>query len=93
MAKTPTWTVDLFTYGPLTLKENVRLTEAKGFASPFFSEIKIADAAFGASLTVTVCISTGQLAQKASLFFCGEMLDVLSAQINQPLYISLRTYL
>lgn len=87
----PTWEVELFVYGPITIKDRIRLNEPKGLhlENPFYSDIDLRRASYGVLANFTARASTNQLANKAALFFGGRMLDVLAIHINLPLYISL----
>ena len=87
----PSWVVHLYIYGPITVKEFIRLNEPKGFRleDPFYSDIELRGGGLGVLAHITARASTSQLAHKAALFFFGQMLDCLALHIDQPLYISL----
>jgi len=90
MSGIPTWVVELSVYGPVTLKRSLTLNEPKGFRleDPFYSNIELRNTSFGIRASVMALASKSQLANKAALFFFGQMLDALAIQISCPLYLS-----
>lgn len=90
MAEVPTWEVDLFVDGPLTLRRRFSTMQQKGFRSedPFYSNIEITGTPSGLRATVTARASNEQLAFEAAVFFFGRMLDVLAFEIDRPLFLS-----
>jgi len=91
MMSNPVWEVTLQVYGPITVERTIRLSEPKGYRlrDPFYSDIEIRRSQMGVEAIVTAFASTEDLAYKAALLFFGQMLDVLSYQIDQPLFLSL----
>jgi hypothetical protein len=86
----PTWEVDLFVDGPVTVKGRIRLNEPKSFQLKdlFYSDIELWSMSFGVGVTVTAFASTRQLARKAAIFFFGQMLDALTIRVNLPIQLS-----
>jgi len=56
MAEAPTWEVDLFVDGPITLDRRYRTTQQKGFRpeNPFYSDVEMAGMAAGEKDLVVV---------------------------------------
>jgi hypothetical protein len=57
--------------------------------NPFYSDIEIQSIPSGLRATVSACAIDVELAYKAAVFFFGRMLDVLTLNINRPMYLSL----
>ncbi len=57
----PTWEVDLFVHGPITVKGRLRLNEPKGrhLDEPFYSDIELRSATSGVTATVSACAPSG----------------------------------
>lgn len=92
MAENPTWDVDLFVDGPVTLRRRFRTRRQKGFRpdNPFYSDIEIFGIHSGVlRATVTARATNKHLAREAAVFFFGRMLDVLAFKIDLPLFLSL----
>jgi len=92
IAEIPVWEVNLIVYGSITVESTIRFSEFKGLRllDPFYSDIEIRRNRFdsGVVATVTAFAPSGQLAREAAILFFGQTLDVLSLQINQPLYLN-----
>lgn len=90
MPELPTWEVDLTIHGPIAVKERNHLIEPKGFSLPipFQSDIRIRTVNTGVQATVTAYASNKGTARKVSLFFMGQMLDILALKVNLPLFLS-----
>ena len=85
MPEVPTWEVDLFVDGPVTLPHRLRITQQKGFrpGNPFYSNIEISSIPSGGlRATVTARASNEQLAFEAAVVFFGRMLDVLAFKVD-----------
>ena len=92
MAEVPTWEVELFVDGPVTLRRHFSTTQQKGFrpGNPFYSDIAISGLPSGGlRTTVTARASNKQLAVKAAVVFFGYMLDVLAFKVDLPLFVGL----
>ncbi len=92
MLEVPTWEVDLFVDGPVTLRGRFSTTQQKGFrpGNPFYSHIEmIGVPSGGLRTTVTARAPDEQLAFEAAVVFFGRMLDVLAFRIDRPLFLSL----
>jgi len=88
----PVWEVNLIVYGSITVEGTIRFSEFKRLRllDPFYSDIEIRRNQFdsGVVATVTAFAPSQQLAREAAILFFGQTLDVLSLQINQPLYLN-----
>jgi hypothetical protein len=84
------WEVDLYVYGPVTVRERMTTTQQKGFhiSDPFYSDIEIQKIPSGIKATVTARAPNQGTAYKAALFFFGGMVDALTLSINRPMYLS-----
>jgi hypothetical protein len=87
----PTWEVDLYIEGPITLRNQINTRQQKGFRpdNPFYSDINIVDIPSGCRATVTAYAPNDKLAFQAAVFFFGQMLDALTLSVDCPLYLSL----
>lgn len=92
MREIPTWQVECYVSGPLKVSTPIKLREQKGINldDPFYSDIEITNTTSGVKVTVTAFASTDELARRAGLFFVGQMLDVLTFSLNQPINLSLQ---
>ena len=88
----PTWQIELFINGPITVRGTIQATHAKGFGSrrQFYSDVTIRTIQSGLQCSVTAYAGDSDAARKAALVFVGEMLDVLALTLDQPLSVSLR---
>lgn len=87
----PTWQVNLFVNGPITVNRIIPLYEPKVIRAkdPFYSNIELRSlGAAGVQATVTAYASDRGLAREAALHFFGQTLDALALQIRQPLGLS-----
>lgn len=87
----PQWQVELFVYGPITVKGRVLLYEPKG-QNPddlFYSDIAISATQSGVGIDLTARADTDRLARRATLYYVGQALDVLTLDVRLPLYLSL----
>lgn len=87
----PTWIVPFLVYGPVTLRQRVRVQELKGFNSdgPFYSDIAMEPLPMGGfRASVSAFAKSETLARQAAALFYGCMLDVLCLRINRPLLLS-----
>jgi hypothetical protein len=92
MAEAPTWEVDLFVDGPITLDRRYRTTQQKGFRpeNPFYSDVEVAGIPSGGlRATVTARAPNERLAFDAAVVFFGRMLDALAFEVDLPLFLSL----
>lgn len=91
MPNTPTWIVQLFINGPISVDKPVHFQHPKGFnrKREFYSDIKINAMPSGLRMSVTAYASESNLARKAALVFVGAMLDIMAADIKLPLRVSL----
>jgi hypothetical protein len=91
MAEVPTWEVDLYVEGPVTLRSSISTRPRKGFRAenPFYSDVEIMAIPSGLKATVTARAPVERLALEAAVFFFGRMLDVLAFTLDRPLYLSL----
>lgn len=87
----PQWQVELYVYGPVTVKGNVPLREPKGWDADdlFYSDILVRSIRSGAVIDLTARADSERLARRAALYYVGEALDVLALDIRLPLYLSL----
>lgn len=87
----PEWKVELYAYGPVVVKSQVRLREPKGWNpdDQFYSDIVVRNNPSGAIINLTARADTDKLANRAALHYVGMALDVLALDIRQPLYLSL----
>ncbi len=90
MSMIPTWIVDFYVSGSISVKGNLKFSERKGilFDNPFYSDIDLRGMPGGIKASITAFASTSELARKAAFSFFGKMLDVLCLQLNIPLYLS-----
>jgi hypothetical protein len=95
MPKIATWAVRLSVHGSIKVIGTQKLEIFKGFRVnnyPFYSNVELRSTPYGIEATVTAFASTSDLAHKAALIFFGQMLDVLSIHIKQPLYLSFTSH-
>jgi hypothetical protein len=87
----PTWEVPLYVDGPVTVNRRINMTRQKGFRQddPFWSEIEIMPTSSGIRAKVTARAPNRKLAFDAAVFFYGRMLDVLSLEIDESMYLRL----
>ncbi len=87
----PQWQVELYVYGPITVKGRVTLHEPKGWnpGDLFYSDIVVRNILSGAIIDLTARANTEKLARRASLYYIGQALDVLTLNIRLPLFLSL----
>lgn len=87
----PTWEVDLYIDGPVTIRHRLNTTQQKGFhtSNPFYSDIEMMAAPTGIRAKLTARALDQELAFEAAVFFFGRMLDVLSLKVDQPMHLSL----
>lgn len=82
------WEVELKVTGPIKVSNNISFQTEKGFAMlPFYSDINIKSINNGIKATVTAYADRKDLAYSAAYVFFGQMIDVLSFQINEPLFL------
>jgi len=91
MTELPVWQVDLYVDGPVSIRRRLHTVQQKSFRTdnPFYSDIEIQPIPSGLRATATARATDVELAYKAAVFFFGRMLDVLTLQINRPMYLSL----
>ncbi|MCO5210448.1 MAG: hypothetical protein M9936_12175 [Caldilinea sp.] len=91
MESLPIWEVYLYVDGPVTVKSRIRTTERKGFhpQNPFYSDVQIESVPSGLRARLTARAQDKKLAYKAGVYFFGQMLDVLTLRIKQPMYLGL----
>jgi hypothetical protein len=89
MTKNPTWEVDLYVDGPVTVRRPIS-TQKQGFClDDFYSDIEIVGIPSGFKATITARAPDERLAFEAAVFFFGRMLDVLAFLVDRSLYLSL----
>jgi len=82
------WEVELKVTGPIKVRNKVTFRTEKGFTMlPFYSDISIKNTNNGVGATVTAFADSKDLAYSAAYVFFGQMIDVLSFKINEPLYL------
>jgi len=87
----PVWEVILYVDGPVTVKSRIQTTRQNGFhpVHPFYSDVQIETVPSGLKARLTARAQSDKLAYKAGVYFFGQMLDVLTLRIKQPMYLSL----
>lgn len=82
------WEVELKLTGPIKIRNNINFQTEKGFTMlPFYSDINIKNINNGIRATVTAYANKKELAYSAAYVFFGQMVDVLSFKINEPIFL------
>ncbi|MGX7012342.1 methylamine utilization protein MauJ [Lactococcus cremoris] len=82
------WEIDFSVFAPLTLKKHIVFEAEKGNTDfSFYSKIHLSDKPFGFNATVTASATQKNKAKIAGRVFFESMLNVLSFNIDEPLYI------
>lgn len=82
------WEIDFSVFAPLTLKKHIVFKAEKGDPDfSFYSKIHLSDKPFGFNATVTADATQKDEAKIAGRVFFESMLNVLSFNIDEPLYI------
>jgi hypothetical protein len=91
MADVPTWEVDLYVDGPVSLPVPYSSRHEPQFIlnGPFYSDIDIFGIDSGFQATVVACAPDERLAHEAAVVFFGRMLDALALTVDRPMYLSL----
>lgn len=87
----PKWEVELYIFGPVTIKGQIALHEPKG-SNPddlFYSDISLRSNPTGVTINLTARADNEKLARRVSQYYVGHTLDVLTLSVRQPLYLSL----
>lgn len=87
----PEWQVELYVYGPVTVRGHSSLHEPKGYDPDdiFYTDINTRNMSNGLHVEVTARAENDKLAQRTALHFVGQALDVLSLRLRLPLVASL----
>ena len=88
----PSWHITLNVYGPITVERKSNFRQRKDFQShdKFYSDIEVTkNGNYGITITLTAFATEQIIAKKAALYFCGQALDVLSANVNLPIILTL----
>ena len=91
MNGSPIWIVQLFIDGPITVRKGIKFQLPKGFGRrrQFYSDVAVQNISAGLRISVTAYAREIESARKAALVFVGEMLDVMAAELNLPLRLTL----
>lgn len=88
----PAWEITLNIYGPITVERKFNFRQRKDFhfKDKLYSDIEVSkNGTNGITITLTAFATEPTIARKAGIYFCGQALDALSANINLPTILTL----